>query len=560
MKSSRFSILSLCALVPLPVFGIGADETSRPSPPSQERTERPVREDTLASGGQKATTDQVLLPSLRGITLAPTSELALTLQSSGKNGLTIEGFSEQESQALRKAVEKQIGQPVSLKSLDALSTRLEVAFRALGRPFMKVTFPPQEITSGIVAIRISQAVAGKVLLSGKPSFGLKFAADAFRTRSGQPIVGDTVLEDLDWINENSLRRASISYRDGATSELLDLTLKLQAAKPWRAYAGIDNQLSDHLGDERLFLGFQHGDLFALDHRLTAQYSAALDLQKLQGISGIYELPLAWRHLAELAVGYTRSESDTAGPIDQSGNFSRIALAYRIPLPRWHLIAQESRFGMEFRDNEYSFSSGPSQAVKFFQIDAGWKGRLSDRHGLTTLDTSIHYSPGHGILGSEDQDFTALGADGAESWIAEIRLERSLNLGEIGSLISRTQAQWASSILLPSDQISAGGMNRVRGFDEAVGYASTGLVSSIEYQTRSLKTAHAGTFQGISFVDAAFLDQDRNADIGQLVSVGGGVHWRSGEQLSATAELGVPVNYPSSLDGNPMLQFSVTMSW
>jgi hemolysin activation/secretion protein len=554
------ALLTFCALVPLPVHGIGADEASQPTPPNPAPQERAVVDEREPSGGKMATPQQVLLPHLQGLVIAPSAAMSLHLQSTAKDGVRVEGFSSRECAAIQKLAEKEIGRPVSLDSLERLSTALELEMRKFGGPMRQVSYPPQEITGGIIAVMISPALAGKIALTGQASFGQKFTAHAFRTQVGQEIQSDVILEDLDWLNENPLRQTSLTFRKGESPDRLDLLLKLHAPKPWRAYLGVDNQLSDQLGDERLFMGFQHGNVLSLDHRVTAQYTRALDEKRLQGISGIYEIPLPWRHLLEVASGYTTSEADSVGPIDQSGDFSRLALAYRMPLPRWHAVTHEARLGAEFRDNQYTFSTQSDATVRFFQIETGWKARRADRYGLTTLDASLQYSPGKGILGSEDADFQALGADGAESWIAQIKCERTWKLGEMGSFATRTQAQWADSELLSSDQLSAGGANRVRGFDESVGYASTGAVGSLEWQTPHFTHSKTGDFQGIAFVDAAVLEREQSGDIGQLTSLGLGLHWRYAQRVTMKMELGIPVDAPSSIDEKARLHFSVSTSW
>jgi hemolysin activation/secretion protein len=560
MKATA-SLVSLCTLIPSSLFGLSADEASRPTPPGESRPpDRATRTDRDASGGIKAGQDDVLLPTLRGMAIAPTEDAALDLQKKNQEGVLVEDFPEEESAVMRKIVGASLGKPVSLRSLDELTRQLEVAFRSSGRPFMQVAFPPQEITSGIIAVVIRPARVGRVLLSGKPVFGGDFAARAFRTRPGGEISGDTIVEDLEWMNENSLRRASISYADGAEPGELDLTLRLVANKTWRVYGGIDNQLSNDLGDERLFLGMQYGDLFSLDHRLTAQYTTALDSNVLQGISGIYEVPLPWRHLAQVSLGYTESESNSGGPIDQSGEFSRVALGYRVPLPRWRQISQEWRLGLEFRNNDYAFSNSPSQTVKFFNLETGWKGRRFDPLGMSRIDVSLSYNPGQGVFGSNDEDYIALGGEGAESLVGRIEFERTFKLGKEVTLAGRGRAQWSDSDLLSSDQLSSGGYNRVRGFDETVGYASTGIVTTLELQSRFYQAPRSGKFQGIAFIDAAALHRDQDTDTGQLASVGVGMRWRFEEILSARADLGVPIDHPDELDGDPRIEFSISASW
>jgi hemolysin activation/secretion protein len=557
----KAAFASLLTLLPLPSFGQGAADSTLPSPPPEPRNrERIVESDSSTRGAVKAADDQELLPALVGIAIAPSADAALALQSRMQHGIRIEGFSDAETAALREAAGAFLDKPVSLKSLDRMTSRLEAALRSQGRMFMRISFPDQEITSGLVALRISPAIAGQVLMAGKPGFGAKFAANAFRTRPGDLISGDVVLDDLDWLNENPLRRASIAYGDGATNDTLDLTMRLTADKPWRVYGGIDNQLSENLGDERLFIGYQHGDLFSLDHRFTGQYTSALEFDRLQGVSGSYEIPLPSRHLLDILAGYTESESDVLGPLDQSGEFSRLGLSYRMPLPRFRSTGHEWRMGMEFRNNDYLFPNGSNATVKFFQIETGWNAKRIDRFGTTRLDASLLYSPGQGILGSEDEDFIALGASGAESLILRLDAERTWKLGDAGMLLGRFRGQVADSDLLSSDQIYTGGANRVRGFDETVGYASNGMFASIEMRSRSFHAGRAGDWLAVAFVDGAVLDRDYPSFPGELLSTGMGLRWRLSDHLSAKADLGIPLTYPNDEDGAPLFHFAVSKTW
>jgi len=557
MKLSNF-IVAFCAIYPTSIFGFGAEDASRPVPLTESRSsERPTREESESVVTDQ---DQPLVPSLLGLAVGTNPKSALRLQSRMKHPVMTDGFSVDDAATIAEVSASAIGQPISLRSLELLSDRLESALRQPGRPFVKVSFPPQEITSGVISVVVCPARVGAVRVSGKTSFGLEFTAKSFRSVEGEILSGDVLMEDLDWINQNPLRRASISYRDGLSSDAIDLTLRLQADKPWRAYTGIDNQLSEGLGNERVFLGFQHGDLFSLDHRVTAQFTSSVESKSLHGISGIYQIPLPVRHLVDASIGYTESESESGGPIDQSGKFARAELVYRIPLPRWQSISQEWFTGMEFRSNDYLFSNDTSSKVRFFDLKTGWKGRRNDAMGFTRVESSLVYSPGQGILGSQDADFIALGGEGAESLIVKLDFERALKIGDHLTLLGRCQSQWSDSTLLSSDQISAGGYGLVRGFDETIGYASTGLVTTLEIQSNNISAGKAGDYQVVTFLDAAFLDRHRAGEVGQIASAGVGLRWRYETLLSARLDLGVPIDCPEEISSNPMLHFSISTTW
>jgi hemolysin activation/secretion protein len=548
-------------LLPHTLSAIGPQDLNRPTlPPEARLRDKTVEKAAKTEEGVVSDENQVLVASLDGLAIAADAQSALKIQARNRRGVVVEGFPENEAAAIRGIAQERIGKPVTLAELNSLLDRLERHSRDHGHMLRRVSFPAQEITTGVVAIRMGPSQTGRVKVSGNPSFGMDFAAAEFHTRPGAPVDDARILDDIDWLNENPLRRASISYANGEGEDDLDLTLRLKSPKPWRVYGGIDNQLSESLGDERAFLGIQHGNVFGLDHRFTAQFTSALESESLLGGSVIHEMPLVGRHLLEVSGGYTTSETNVAGPLDQSGAFGRAAVMHRMQLPRWHGIAHEWRSGMEFRNNDYLFPDDSSRTVRFFQLETGWKGRRPDRFGTSQISLGMLYSPGQGVLGSDDEDFIALGADGADSFILRADLDRSLRLGGYGSLSTRLRAQWADSKLLSSDQISAGGMTRVRGFDEVVGYASNGMVGNLEWQSPTWSIPHAGDLLGVCFVDGALLDRDAKSDPGQLLSAGFGARWRLSENFYGRIDCAFPLDCPDGIDSNPMWHFAVGFNW
>jgi hemolysin activation/secretion protein len=549
------------ALLPLRLTGAGAEDMTRPTPPPDTSyREKAVERTRKTEEGVVNDENQVLIESLAGVVVAPDAAAALRLQAATRAGVAMEGFSPKQDRKIRRILDGYVGKPVTLGGLNKMLDQLSESSRDGGFLLHRISFPAQEITSGVVAVRMGPAVAGTVKLSGRRSFGEAYIRETFRTRRGEALDEAKVLDDLDWLNRNPLRRANISHAPGDQDDVLDLTLRVRAERPWRVYGGIDNQLSETLGDERLYLGFQHGNVFGLDHRFTGQLTTALEEDALFGGSLSYDIPLAGRQILGVSGGFTKSETDVVGPLDQSGEFGRASLSHRIQLPRWHGIGQEWKSGMEFRNNDYLFPGGTSQTVRFFQLETGWEGRRADAYGSSRLSMMMLYSPGQGILGSEDADFIALGADGAESLILRMNLERAQKLGKAGALALRVRGQWADSNLLSSDQLSAGGLAGVRGFDEVVGYASNGVVGGGEWQSPLWQTDVVGDWMGVVFTDGALLDREAPGDPGELLSAGFGCRFRWKEQVHGRLDVGFPLESPDGVDSDPMLHFAVGFNW
>lgn len=535
-----------------------ADEAMKPVA-GHSMTEADFRRRDRPGEGAVHDESQVLIPSLRGCIVVRETARGLSLQSRSTGGVEADGFSPAESGALKVAATPFLGRPVSLDSLDDLSAKLEKALMRNGARMVRASFPDQEITGGVVVITLVPAVAGEVKVHGSPAFGQDFIRESFRARKGDPVSRDQVMEDLDWLNENPLRRVRATFGNGAGEADIDLALHVDADKPWRVYGGVDNTLSDRLGDERWFLGFQHGDLFHLDHRITAQLTAGLDYDALHGASVSYEMPLPWRHLLELSASVSESNSELSGAtglIDQNGTFQRYAAKYRIPLSAWNGWRQEWYAGASLRLHAYDFGTS-SRDIQFFQIESGWQAQKQDARGATLLNAKLRWNPGW--LSSGDADFTALGADGADSLIALLDVERSLLLGKSGSLTARLDAQWSSNAVLSADQFASAINGRVRGFDEIEGYGDSGASLTLEYQSPVLRLPSAGGLRGVVFVDSAVAKEQESGDKTELHSAGIGFRWQW-RDLTAVCDLGFPLHAPDGVEEDPRLRFSIVARW
>jgi hemolysin activation/secretion protein len=435
---------------------------------------------------------------------------------------------------------------------------------------MRAAFPPQEITGGIVVMVIHPAVLGQVTLRGEPAFGADFIAKTIRTEPGDQIERDRISADLDWLNENPLRTARAVFSPSTKDGMLDLAIQVDATKPWRVYSGFDNSLSDRLGDWRWYVGAQHGDLWHLDHRLTAQITAGFDAEALRGGSLTYEIPLPWRHLLEFGVNYSESQSarnSGSTLVDQSGQFQRYSLAYIVPLPSWQSWQFKWRSGLTFRDQVYLLdATGPGGATAQRQL--GWHGvqfetglaaEEQDRLGTTRAQVKLLWSPGWEPLTASDADFRALGARDADSWIAEVSLSRTLQMKRAGLLSARLDAQWSDQALLAADQFGPAIFGRIRGFDEITGYGDNGAALSLEWMSPWFKPGKFGAIRALTFCDGAVVHERATQQDASLLSTGIGARWQW-KMVSVQCDLGVPLSAPRGIEKDPRARFSMTVRW
>jgi hemolysin activation/secretion protein len=535
-------------------FGIGAEDPLRPA--AEQPTAGPVIRRAADGEGQVSDENAELVASLRAVIICQESAAGLARQR-GASGVVVCGeFSGPEAAAVTAAGAPFLGQPVSLASLDSLSAAVTRALERRGGPVLRAGFPDQEITGGTVVLQVVPAVAGRVAVRGTQAFGRDFLDAAWSVKPGAALLHSAVQSDLDWLNENPLRRVTAAFAPGPDERSFDVLLDVEAKKPWRAYAGMDNSLSDRLGDERWFAGWQYGDVFGRDHRFSLMATASLDYDSLHGASLLYEAPLAWRHLLEFSAGVSESQSvEGAGLslVDRNGLFRRTGLRYRVPFAAGGEWRGEWFGGASFRDHEYEFML-TSRSVQMFQLESGCRLRRQTGRAASEVTASLHWSPGG--IGSGDEDYQALGADGAESFILRLLAQHSISPGGGHGLNFRVDAQWSDSHLLASDQFAPAINGRLRGFDEVTGYGDSGISGSVEYLTPPWRPRGAGTLRGVVFVDGAIVHDRRDGVTDSFAAAGCGFRWQRGD-ISASCDLGIPLSAPDGVEEDARLRFSVT---
>ena len=139
------------------------------------------------------------------------------------------------------------------------------------------------------------------------------------------------------------------------------------------------------------------------------------------------------------------------------------------------------------------------------------------------------------------------------------MERTLTLGNAGTLAGHLEGQWTSNALLAADQFAPAISGRVRGFDEIAGFGDTGASLGIEYQSPVIRAVRPGSLRGIAFLDSAIVRDRSTGENAELLSTGAGFRWQW-RDLTASCDLGIPLNAPDGTDDSARLRLAVTTRW
>lgn len=475
-------------------------------------------------------------------------------------GVTVSSVPDIGLQALTEALSPYVGRPLSRALIVRMQGTVASLWREAGFPFVSVTVPPQEITSGVLTLRVVEFRAGKIAVDGYAVE--RNLAGQVRLVPGSRIEAGALEEDLDWLNRNPFRQVEGVFAPGDETGASDFTLKVTRDRPWSVFGSYANTGGAGTGHDRWSAGggfwvpelndltasyrftrsgevWHDGDLFSLDVSRPGYLSHAARI----------DLPTLPRQALSIAPNFVRTNELVAGtPFSFDNQTFELPILYRsavsniLPGHYWGDIY----FGVEpkwvKRTTAFSGIEVARGDAGLFNVVLGWTGNFSDRFGRTSVDARIKANPG-GVLGNntaadwaaftggrvDDNTYVTLGVD----------VTRVTDLTHGFSWVSQLSGLIASQSLPDTERLGLGGFYAVRGYDNDDGAADSGLVWRNEFRLPTFSPlANSGAGLADSLSPFAFIDLSHGYDFAAkdhttLASTGVGLDYTIGRNLTAS---------------------------
>jgi len=483
-------------------------------------------------------------------------------------GVTVGSVPGVDAKAATSALSPYVGRKLTRALIVQMQRKLADVWREEGFPFVSVTVPPQEITSGVLTLRVVEFHTGKVSVEGTAVE--RNLAGQVRLAPGGRIDSGALEEDLDWLNRNPYRHVEGAFAPGDAIGASDFTLKVTEAKPWSAFAGYANTGSEATGRDRWTMGAgawipELNDM-TLSYRFTRSGEfwhdgdlGSLDVSRPGYISHAarIELPTWARQALSIAPNFVETNELVHGtPFSFDNRTFELPILYRsaisnfLPGYYWGDIY----FGVEpkwvKRTTAYDGVDVASGKAGLFNIVFGWAGSFSDPYGNTVIDARIKANPGGVVGGNTDADwaaFTGGRVTDATYVTGGIDISRTTILPHGFFWVSQFSGLIASQALPDTERLGLGGFYAVRGYDNDDGDADTGLVWRNELRLPTFSPlANAGTGLSDSLSPFVFADFGHGYDFAAhdhatLASTGLGLDYAVGHTLSASLTAAAALN-------------------
>jgi hemolysin activation/secretion protein len=474
-----------------------------------------------------------------------------------RTGIDVRRADPQFAAAIQARVAPFLGQRLSRKLIADVQLAIADVYRDAGRPFVSVTLPPQEVTSGVVQIRVIPLRLGRVTIRGaNPALEARIR-DNVRLPSGGPIDARRLEGDLEHLNRSPFTRVEAVFGPGTDLGLTDLTLQVTEGKPWQVYGGYANSGTRLTDRNRVFTGavFAIADVLAsyqvtgspdfwaqngnlLPHPTTARYMSH---------AARVDIPVAWRTSINLVGDYVQTnerptEVRLRTQVAEAGAFYRTAAANLAPVAFGNVFAgaEVKRLMRETYMTEVFVGETKAEV---FQLVGGWNGTWADRYGTNGLDVRLKVNPGGVLPHNNSTDWIIYSAgrvSDVHTTLAAISYNRLTPLPWGLSLATQFVSLIGDKALPDTERVAVGGAYAVRGYVIEDGVVDRAFIlrNALYLPSFNLLTAPvADRVAPFGFFDVGHgrdLFTQRHTD---LASVGAGFDYQLGSYLRSNLSVG-----------------------
>jgi hemolysin activation/secretion protein len=508
------SFLALAGLLLLPVFagsGVQAQDfkeiAPKPVPPPSNAapTIVPPQPETPPA----ANPNQVVIPELKGLVLLGSPQ-NLQRRPIPTTGITIQDLPLLDKPDLRAKLAPFMGKSTTFGDLQKIQQVIITWYRERNRPFIDVTFPEQDVSEGVVQAIVTEFHLGQLRVEGNRWFSSESILSQVRLAPGDPIDASRLQDDLAWINQNPFRQVSVVAEKSDTLGDTDLVLKTQDQFPLRFYVGNDNTGTPVLSLDRWNMGVNWGNAFGLDDQLSYQLTTSDDFWDHQGHPTFiahsinFVAPLPWRDKLNIFGSYSQALPLLGPDLGLIGVTGQASLRYVVTLPNLSLadllphlqfMSQDLQIGYDFKTSNNNLNFGGTQVSNVTsevdQFPIIYDGAITSDFGQTAFSNTLVWSPGN-LTAQNNTPLFQQQANNASAkanyFYDTLNITQTTRLPFDASWIVKLVGQTATTNLLPSEELGAGGHDTVRGYYERAANGSVGFLASQELRTPPFSVA------------------------------------------------------------------------
>ncbi len=398
-------------------------------------------------------------------------------------GVKITGSSIFKPEDFENTYEPYIGKEVTFKEIETIGQKIKEEYKKKGYFTTIVYVPEQDIVDGKVEIRISEGMAGEVKVEGNKWFSASMIRKYIHVKKNELLDVFKLQRDLLRLNQNSDLEVKTVIAAGEKPGTSDIIIKVTDKFPYHAGTSVDNQGTRLVGKYRNSFSFRSSNLTGFND--TAYYSTIMSATS-SGNLLTYAIPVD-TYGTKAALDFTQFYSKLGQELKGFG----IVGTTKIYTPHMSgeiylsdMFQANIDAGLEIKSikkktmGEITANDQlrlPYFSFDFTKLDSFLGGGQTSFSPKATFSTSD-------FLGASSLNHPTSSRNGTGGFFAkyEQSARRHQRLFYESYMLLRSQFQFASRTLPPSEQLQLGGAYSVRGYPEGDYLADYGATFSMEW--------------------------------------------------------------------------------
>ena len=471
---------------------------------------------------------------------------------------------------VRAAVAPLEGRTLTFADLQRAAETLTQWLRGRGWVTSRVSIPPQEVTDGVVTLRLLDGRVGAIRVDGATHSRPARLVRRMQSRPGALLDYRRLQTDLARLNATPDRRVAAVLMPGLEPGTSDVVLTVEERSPLHVGYLAHNAGTRLSGRFRQGVTLGHNNLTGRDDQLVAR----VEMSGRTGFLGTvvsYLLPIG---ASGRALSVDASHADVQlgmqfRPRPIEGQATVLGITWSEPIleaPTWEAEWTLGLDGKRIRSREDGSDRGKDD-LRILRTGPNWIQQDARGRSIVTTELGIGFSR---FLGSSRKVDPAAsrsqtGAQFVRFTAAGGRLQQ---LWGGFQLLLRGAWQWTNDRLPPAEMLQIGGAETVRGYPQGEFLGDYGYVGTAELRAPLPWWRHRGkpTTYLAGFYDggAAFLRKPLQTEEQQrrLQGVGVGLRWTVNPYTSAVLDLALPVGDTSSSEDEdrPRVHYAVTLGF
>jgi hemolysin activation/secretion protein len=412
------------------------------------------------------------------------------------------------------------GKQVTFAELQELAQRINALYKAKGVVTAQAVIPPQDVSEGIVQVRLVEGRVGKLNLEGNASTRESYVTNRLSLKRADLVDLGRLESDLIRFNRTNDAQLRAELKPGTEFATTDVWLTLAEPPQHDLRLFLDNSGSASTGEWRGGVTYLNRSLLGYRDDLSLTKSGAGGQESYAASYGVPMNRLGGRASLAWYKDRTANKYGPLAPLEITGESQAYILALRQPVHLAQRTQVDLLAGGKKRDSSTRISGVFLQGIETRDANFGAEAQLTDPGAFWLASYTVTSGEAE-IAGVANRDHYAAGRG---------TLRHLRDLGSGWSFRGNFNFQNTGNELLPSsEQFFIGGEYSVRGYPLGVRSGDQGYSINLElHHPIEARAAHDIALSGFFFLDNGYVKVFRPAnsqlrDFDELSSVGWGLN-------------------------------------